>query len=92
MEAHPVTQVPCCACCLSPCSPCSDELDRPENAMLKPVVEKLKQAKAVIDEYGAKTGAGPISWADLLVLAGKVTTVKEWAEIKVRAPARADAS
>lgn len=55
-------------------SSCSSELDRPENSMLKPVVEKLKKAKAKIDDTGARTGAGPISWADLLVVAGKCVT------------------
>lgn len=45
-------------------------------------MEKLKVAKAKIDATGAKSGAGPISWADLLVLAGKVATLKQWNEEK----------
>lgn len=31
-----------------------------------------RQAKAKIDAAGAEDGAGPISWADLIVLAAKV--------------------
>lgn len=70
----------------STCVPCrSSELDRPENAMLKPLVEKLKAVKATIDAAGVASGAGAISWADLLVLAGKVSTQQLWAELKVRA-------
>ncbi|GLC42901.1 hypothetical protein PLESTB_001812400 [Pleodorina starrii] len=59
-----------------------EELSRPENAGLDVIVEKLAQAKAKIDAAGAEDGSGPISWADLLVLAAKVTTQAEWARIK----------
>lgn len=61
-----------------------NELDRPENTMLKPLVSKLKTAKAEIDAAGAKTGAGPISWADLIMLAGKVATQRAWASAKIK--------
>ena len=50
---------------------------------MKPVVEKLRKAKAAIDE-GDKAGAGPISWADLIYLAGKATTQAGWNAGKVR--------
>lgn len=60
----------------------SEELSRPENASLKEVVEKLKKAKAKIDA-GDATGAGPISWADTIYLAGRVSTQLKWSEIKV---------
>ncbi|MEW5309373.1 MAG: hypothetical protein WDW38_001267 [Sanguina aurantia] len=62
----------------------SSELDRPENVMLKPLVERLAEAKKTIDANGAKTGAGPISWADLIMLAGKVSTQKSWVQMKVK--------
>ncbi|GAX83707.1 hypothetical protein CEUSTIGMA_g11132.t1 [Chlamydomonas eustigma] len=48
---------------------------------VKPVAEKLKKAKAAIDE-GDEYGAGPISWADLLYLSGKVTSQSAWKAAK----------
>lgn len=54
--------------------------------MLKPLVERLAEAKKAIDANGAKTGAGPISWADLIMLAGKVSTQKSWVQMKVSGP------
>ncbi|GIL48968.1 hypothetical protein Vafri_5468 [Volvox africanus] len=59
-----------------------EELSRPENAGLDVVVAKLAQAKSKIDAAGAEDGSGPISWADLLVLAAKVSTQAQWATIK----------
>ncbi|EFJ45738.1 hypothetical protein VOLCADRAFT_105827 [Volvox carteri f. nagariensis] len=59
-----------------------EELSRPENAGLDVIVDKLAQAKAKIDAGGAEDGSGPISWADLIVLAAKVTTQAQWASIK----------
>lgn len=50
---------------------------------MKPTVEKLKKAKAAIDA-GDVSGAGPISWADLIYLSGKVTTQIAFREAKVR--------
>ncbi|KXZ46294.1 hypothetical protein GPECTOR_45g164 [Gonium pectorale] len=60
-----------------------EELARPENAGLAPLVEKLAQAKAKIDAAGAEDGSGAISWADTIVLAAKVATQAEWARIKI---------
>ncbi len=62
----------------------AEELGRPENAGLKALVEKLKAAKAKIDA-GDVNGAGPISWADTIYLAGRVATQASWAQIKVGA-------
>ena len=50
---------------------------------IKTTVDKLKKAKESIDATGAKTGAGPISWADLIFVAGKVTSQIAWRESKV---------
>ncbi|GFR53080.1 hypothetical protein Agub_g15788, partial [Astrephomene gubernaculifera] len=60
-----------------------EELSRPENTDLEPLVARLAQAKSKIDAAGAEDGSGAISWADLLVLAAKVTTQAQWAAIKV---------
>ncbi|PNW83243.1 hypothetical protein CHLRE_05g233900v5 [Chlamydomonas reinhardtii] len=60
-----------------------EALARPENAGLEVVVAKLAKAKAKIDAAGAEDGAGPISWADLIVLAAKVTTQSGWSATKV---------
>lgn len=49
---------------------------------LQPVVDKLRQAKEAIDA-GDQEGAGPISWADLIYLAGKVTTQTQWNDLKI---------
>jgi hypothetical protein len=51
-------------------------------AYLKPIVEKLKKAKAEIDA-GDKAGAGPISWSDLIFFAGKVATQAGWYQATV---------
>lgn len=59
------------------------ELNRPENAGLKPLVARLAEVKAKIDEESATVGQGPLSWADLLVIAGKVATRKVWYDAKV---------
>jgi hypothetical protein len=48
-------------------------------------VARLAGAKAKIDEQSVATGAGPVSWADLLYMAGKTAVQASWAEIKVRA-------
>lgn len=60
-----------------------EELGRPENASLKPLVERLADLKKSIDAGGADVGQGPISWADLIVLAAKVSTQKVWYRAKV---------
>lgn len=62
----------------------SEELGRPENAPLKPFVEKLKKAKAAIDKASEEVGQEGIGYADLAVLAVKVSTQLAWFEIKVR--------
>ncbi|GAX84388.1 hypothetical protein CEUSTIGMA_g11810.t1 [Chlamydomonas eustigma] len=57
---------------------------------LKSVIEKLKKAKDEIDN-GDVDKAGSISWADLIYLAGKVTTQAGWRAVKaVRAPSIVD--
>ncbi|KAK9810280.1 hypothetical protein WJX72_007826 [[Myrmecia] bisecta] len=64
-----------------------EELKRPENQILKPLVAKLAKAKKAIDEQGAVFGQGPISWADLGCLAVREATMAEWRKIKIsRAP------
>lgn len=50
---------------------------------LSDIIAKVKAAKKAIDE-GDTNGAGPISWADTVYLAGKVAMQKQWDEIKVR--------
>ena len=62
----------------------SEELNRSENAMLKPLVAKLKDIKTTVDEKNAANGQGPISWADLLVLTARLAVSKEWRVQKVR--------
>lgn len=62
----------------------SGELDRPENAALKPLVEKLRVAKKAIDEGAANVGQAPITWADTIVVAGKVATELSWVDIKIK--------
>lgn len=59
-----------------------EELNRPENKALKPMVQKLAGAKKAIDEKSIAAEQGPISWADLLVLAAKLTTQMSWRSIK----------
>jgi len=61
---------------------CSEELNRPENAYLKPMAEKVKAARAAVDA-ATPEGSGPISIADTLVLACKVATSAAWKEVKV---------
>lgn len=61
------------------------ELDRPENSGLKGYFAKLATAKAAIDEKSATIGSGigPISYADLEILAAKVATKQLWRKIKL---------
>eukprot|EP01023_Acetabularia_acetabulum_P022476 TRINITY_DN220_c0_g2_i2.p1 TRINITY_DN220_c0_g2~~TRINITY_DN220_c0_g2_i2.p1 ORF type:complete len:370 (-),score=60.81 TRINITY_DN220_c0_g2_i2:211-1248(-) len=59
------------------------ELDRPENATLKPLVEKLLKAKSDIDELNAQFQSGPISFADLICIAARFATKKSWFNIKL---------
>ena len=47
------------------------ELDRPENAALKEVVEQVSEVKAALD--GSDIVLSPISWSDTLVLTGLVS-------------------
>lgn len=57
------------------------EMDRPENAKLKPYFDRLSKVKEEVD---ARLGpSGPISWADLIYVAGKVATRKKWLSEKV---------
>lgn len=45
-----------------------EELNRPENQKLKPIVAKLKKVK---EEFDADAGEqGPVGWADLIYVAG----------------------
>eukprot|EP00963_Diacronema_lutheri_P001607 scaffold102_cov340-Pavlova_lutheri.AAC.64 len=56
-------------------------MDRPENVKLKPYFDKLSTVKKEVD---ARLGpSGPISWADLVYVAGKVATRKKWLNEKV---------
>lgn len=57
---------------------------RPEMAGLDDLIERIAQAKEVIDAGNAELGSGPLSWADLMVLAAKVAVQAEWKYIKVR--------
>lgn len=59
-------------------------MERPENTMLKPIVEKLKEAKSKIDEKSESNGQGPASWADIIVLGAKIAISKSWGKIKVK--------
>ncbi|PSC75757.1 Thylakoid lumenal 29 kDa chloroplastic [Micractinium conductrix] len=59
-----------------------EELNRPENKALAPLVEKLRQAKAAIDA-SANEGQGPLSWADTIVLAAKVASEAAWRQDKI---------
>eukprot|EP00892_Ulva_mutabilis_P005537 jgi/Ulvmu1/3355/UM156_0012.1 len=59
------------------------ERKRPEMAGLDDLVKRLGQAKEVIDVGNAELGSGPISWADLMVLAAKVAVQADWKDIKV---------
>ncbi len=53
------------------CGVRSEELGRPENRDLKPLVEKLGRARdAIIAQQ--RPGQDPLSWADTIVLAAKV--------------------
>ncbi|GAQ82344.1 ascorbate peroxidase [Klebsormidium nitens] len=46
-----------------------EELNRPENQKLKPIVAKLKKVK---EEFDADAGEqGPVGWADLIYVAGE---------------------
>ncbi|KAF5829308.1 heme peroxidase [Dunaliella salina] len=57
----------------------AEELSRPENKGLDAAIQKLKDVKAKIDEQVVS----PISWADLIYLAGKISTQKQWFVEKV---------
>jgi len=63
----------------------SDELSAEDKKALGDVIKRLKEAKAEIGKLteASGTGQGNISWADLLVLAGKVAVTKEWRNAKV---------
>uniref|UniRef100_A0A061RD54 L-ascorbate peroxidase n=1 Tax=Tetraselmis sp. GSL018 TaxID=582737 RepID=A0A061RD54_9CHLO len=63
----------------------SGELPAGEKQSLAATIDKLKAAKEEIDARTEKTGTGQanISWADLLALAGKVTTQQSWRESKI---------
>ena len=73
-----------------PCSPhpprptcaCSEELGRPENRDLKPLVERLRTAKDAIDAR-RQPGQNPLTWADTIVLAAKVSQELAWREDKI---------
>jgi hypothetical protein len=72
--------------------PRSEELDRPENRDLKPLVGRLRDAKEAIDAR-RQEGQAPLSWADTIVLAAKVGTLQAHHPVKQRwrclaAPAR----
>lgn len=59
-----------------------EELGRPENAGLKPLVERLAKAKAAIDAGSAARGQGSISWADTIALTAKVAVEATFAEAR----------
>lgn len=59
-----------------------EELDRPENRDLKPLVEKLGRARdAIIAQQ--RPGQDPLSWADTIVLAAKVASEAAWRQDKI---------
>lgn len=60
-----------------------EELNRPENKELRPFVEKLKGIKKKIDGQAKAAGQPTYSWADVIVLAAKVTAQKSWAAVKI---------
>lgn len=47
-------------------------------------MDKLRVAKQAIDEGAAKVGQAPITWADTIVVAGKVATELSWVDIKIK--------
>jgi L-ascorbate peroxidase len=61
----------------------SEELNRPENAGLKPLADRLKAAKSDVDA-AVDPGSAPISYADLMVLACKVATQDAWRAVKLK--------
>ncbi|WIA23161.1 hypothetical protein OEZ86_010056 [Tetradesmus obliquus] len=61
----------------------SEELNRPENAYLKPLAARVKEAKAAVDAAVDPKGE-QISYADLLVLATKVATTQAWKAVKMQ--------
>jgi hypothetical protein len=77
----------CCLCYISAAwclaDACSEELNRPENAYLKPLAARVKEAKAAVDAAVDPKGE-KIGYADLMVLATKVATTQAWKEVKVR--------
>jgi len=62
-----------------------DELSGEDKKALAGIIGKLKAAKKEIDERTVAFGAGQpfISWADLLVMAGKVAITKDWVQTKI---------
>jgi len=60
-----------------------EEMSRPENRDLKAVLAKLAKGKAAIDASPLGQSAGPISWADTLVVGAKVATDKAWDDVRV---------
>ncbi|KAK9812426.1 hypothetical protein WJX73_009908 [Symbiochloris irregularis] len=60
------------------------ELGRPENKDIKSYIGKLKAIKQKIDQNSKAAGQGEYSWADVLVLAAKVTAQKLWASVKIK--------
>lgn len=62
----------------------AEEASRPENDGLGDLVDRLSAVKATVDGELAAKGAGPLSWADLLVLAAKTAVQKEWFALKVK--------
>eukprot|EP00879_Flechtneria_rotunda_P011362 GHRR01011867.1.p1 GENE.GHRR01011867.1~~GHRR01011867.1.p1 ORF type:complete len:324 (+),score=114.29 GHRR01011867.1:58-1029(+) len=61
----------------------SEELDRPENSYLKPLANRLLDAKKAVDA-AVPAGSGPISHADLMTLAAKVATEASWRAEKLK--------
>lgn len=60
----------------------SEELNRPENKDLKNLVDRLSTARKAFAEKAPK-GQNPLSWADTLVLAVKVTQEINWRADKI---------
>lgn len=60
-----------------------EELGRPENKGLDALVKRIAKAKEAIDKGNEELGSGPLSWADTIVLACKVSVQDEWRGIKL---------
>jgi L-ascorbate peroxidase len=68
----------------------SEELKRPENADLKEIVGKLAKARDAIIA-SQNPAQAPLSWADTIVLAVKVTQENAWVNVlRERNPTNAD--